>query len=29
MNSEEQTGAESCQKATLVTKVDINKGEKA
>jgi len=27
--SEEQTGGESCQKATLVTKVVINKGEKA
>lgn len=29
MDSEEQTGGESCQKATLVTKVVINKGEKA
>lgn len=28
-DSEEQTGGESCQKATLVTKVVINKGEKA
>lgn len=28
MDSEEQTGGESCQKATLVTQVVINKGKK-
>lgn len=28
MDSEEQTGGQRCQKATLVTKVVINKGKK-